>query len=182
MSDAYIGEIRMFAGSYAPVNWRFCDGSSIAIQSNQALFSLIGTTYGGDGVNTFGLPDLRGRLPVGMGQGTGLTARAVGQSGGATTVTLTAAQTPAHIHPVMASKNAATATAPGSSVILATPAVSSTTMYTNVDASDPKDKPLDFDPAAIGVACSGQAHDNVMPSYGMNFIICVMGDYPSRPN
>lgn len=181
MSDAYVGEIRMFAGNYAPVNWQLCNGSLLKVNDFQMLYSLISTTYGGDGVNTFALPDLRGRTAVGSGQGTGLTSRTMGQFGGASSVTLTTAQTPAHTHPVMASTAAATSTTPGNTVILATPAVSGTTMYSTVDASDPKDKPLDFDPAAVGNACGSMAHNNVMPSYGMNFIICVNGIYPSRP-
>jgi microcystin-dependent protein len=181
MSDAFVGEIRMFAGTYAPVNWHFCNGTLLNVADNQALYSLLATTYGGDGVKTFGLPDLRGRLPVGMGNGTGLTPRPLGQTGGSTTAALSLNMVPLHNHQVMASTNTATAITPGTAVILATPAVSTTSMYTKVDPSDPKDKPLDFDTAAIGNSGGGQAHNNVMPSYGMNFIICVTGLYPNRP-
>ncbi len=181
MSDAYVGEIRMFGGNYAPVNWQLCNGNLLKINDFQTLYSLISTTYGGDGVSTFGLPDLRGRLPVGMGNGTGLTPRPLGQTGGSTTAALSLDMVPLHNHQVMASTAAATSTTPGNTVILATPAVSTTSMYTKVDPSDPKDKPLDFDTAAIGNSGGGQAHNNVMPSYGMNFIICVTGIYPSRP-
>src|SRR6185437_6177161 len=82
MSDWYLGEVRLFAGSYAPDGWHLCDGSTLPVNGNEALFSLIGTTYGGNGATTFGLPDLRGRLPVGQGQGPGLTARTIGQTQG----------------------------------------------------------------------------------------------------
>ena len=82
MSDYFVGEIRLFAGAYAPANWHLCDGSLLSINTYQALYSLIGTTYGGVGVSTFGLPDLRGRIPIGQGQGTGLTNRVLGQNGG----------------------------------------------------------------------------------------------------
>ena len=181
MSDAYLGEIRMFAGNYAPVNWQLCNGNLLKVADFQTLYSLIGTTYGGDGVNTFGLPDLRGRTPVGTGQGTGLTNRPMGQYGGESTVALSITQVPSHTHPVMASTATATATTPGNTVILASPAASTTTMYVKVDATDTKQKAFSFDPLAIGSFGGGQAHNNVMPSYGMNFIICVNGIYPNRP-
>src|SRR6476620_11735329 len=99
MSNPYIGEIRMFGGNFAPVGWAFCDGSLISISENDALFNLIGTTYGGDGQSTFGLPDLRGRLPVHQGQGTGITqSYVIGELAGVETVTLTTQQIPSHNH------------------------------------------------------------------------------------
>ena len=111
MSDPYIGEIRIFAGSFAPRDWHFCDGSAMSIADNDALFSLIGTTYGGDGEQTFNLPDLRGRLPIHHGAGTGLTPRTIGDVAGSERVTVLANQLPAHAHPI-ASGSAPTLAAP----------------------------------------------------------------------
>jgi microcystin-dependent protein len=109
VSQPYVGEIRMFAGSFAPINWAICDGSLLPISENETLFVLIGTTYGGDGESTFALPDLRGRAPVHMGTGSGLTPRFLGEAAGVETVTLTAAQIPAHTHTLNASKGAGAA-------------------------------------------------------------------------
>lgn len=182
MSDAFLGEIRMFAGTFAPDNWKFCDGSVLKITDYEALYSLIGTVYGGDSVTTFALPDLRGRAAVGLGAGPGLTNRTAGQTGGSTTAALDTSMVPSHTHQVMASTNAATTPAPGSTVILATPPTATTTMYVKVDSSDTKQVPFTFDPLAVANFVGGQAHANVMPSYGMNFIICVInGLYPARP-
>ncbi len=99
MSDPFVGEIRMFAGNFAPRNFAFCDGQLVAISQNNALFSLFGTIYGGDGRTTFGLPDLRGRVPLHMGTGPGLSPRPIGQKGGSETVALSAANLPAHGQP-----------------------------------------------------------------------------------
>ena len=107
MAQPYIGEIRMFGGNFAPLGWAFCDGQLLAIAQNDALFSLIGTTYGGDGQSTFALPDLRGRIPIHQGQGPLLTPRQIGETGGSETVTLTPAQLPTHTHR-LASGSAAT--------------------------------------------------------------------------
>lgn len=181
MSDAFLGEIRMFAGTFAPQDWKFCDGSVLKAADYNVLFSLIGAVYGGDGITTFALPDLRGRTAVGLGAGPGLTNRNIGQTGGETAVALNTSMVPSHTHPVMASTNSATTATPGNTVILATPPTSTTTMYTKVDASDPKEKTFTFDPLAVANFTGGQAHANVMSSYGMNFIICVNGLYPTRP-
>ena len=115
MSEPFVGEIRMFGFGFAPQGWAPCNGQLLPINQNQALFSLLGTTYGGDGEATFALPDLRSRVPVGQGQGPGLSAYAEGQAGGAETVTLTATQMPGHTHPVRASSSAAGSTSPGPS-------------------------------------------------------------------
>src|SRR5260370_23900887 len=102
MSQPYVGEIRMFGGNFAPAGWAFCDGALLAISTTPTLFNLIGTTYGGDGQNTFALPDMRGRLPLHMGQGSGLSTYTLGESGGVEQVTLTGTQIPAHNHPFLA--------------------------------------------------------------------------------
>ena len=114
MSSPFIGEIRIFAGNFAPSGWAFCEGSLIPISENDALFNLIGTTYGGDGQSTFALPDLRGRLPVHVGPGF-----AIGQAGGVETVTLTTSQIPVHTHPFLASANGASTASPGGSLAAA---------------------------------------------------------------
>ena len=103
MAQPFIGEIRIFAGNFAPVNWAFCDGAIMAIAQNDALFNLIGTTYGGDGQNTFALPDLQGRLPIHQGTGPGLSPRTIGEKGSSETVTLTLNQIPDHTHPLRCS-------------------------------------------------------------------------------
>lgn len=111
MAQPYVGEIRMFAGNFAPAGWMFCEGQLLPISENETLFNLIGTTYGGDGQSTFGLPDLRGRIPIHMGNGFTLA-----QTGGVETVTLTVPQIPAHTHTLMASADLATGTAPAGQV------------------------------------------------------------------
>src|SRR5271168_3901874 len=125
----FIGEIRIFAGNFAPVGWAICDGSLMNISDNDTLFQLIGTTYGGDGQNTFGLPDLRGRAALGMGQGSGLQPYNIGQLGGVESVTLTANQFAGHTHALKAAGTATTPT-PGSGVVLGTPAAATPTYAT----------------------------------------------------
>src|SRR5229473_6942374 len=112
MAQPYVGEIRMFAGNFAPAGWMFCEGQLLPISENETLFNLIGTTYGGDGQSTFGLPDLRGRLPIHMGNGFILA-----ETGGAETITLTVPQIPAHSHPLLASSSPGTNAAPANAVL-----------------------------------------------------------------
>jgi len=178
--ENYVGEIRIFAGNYAPDGWHLCDGTLLPIQGNEALFSLLGTTYGGNGANNFGLPDLRGRLPVGQGTGTGLTARLMGQSFGAETALVPSKTAqdprdgwPPHSHALMASSNAATSGTPGENVLAAT--------TTAVPLYDIQSKPMAFDARAVVSTGGGcQPHPNVMPSSCINFIIATTGIFPSR--
>lgn len=170
MSDAFIGEIRMFAGNYAPEGWLPCDGRQLGISGNEVLFSLLGTTYGGDGQTKFNLPDLRGRLAIGMGQGTGLSARPLGQQTGTETVTLTVAQTPAHSHNFKAGGSASAPNPQG----LVPGSVNDFNLYGTtpnawlaVDSVTPS-------------GGNAQAHNNVMPSLAISFIICTQGIYPSQ--
>ena len=174
MSEAYTGEIRLFGGSYAPQGWLACNGQLVNLNEYQVLYSLIGTTYGGDGQQTFGLPDLRGRLPVGQGQGQGLTNRTAGQFGGTPTVTLLTSNLPAHTHTLQASTVTATTATPGPGVVLA--AVPDGTMYT------PPSTPVSSY-GALSVSTSGDSspHNNVMPTLAMSYIICANGIYPNRP-
>jgi microcystin-dependent protein len=179
--EPYLGEIRIFAGTQAPQNWMFCNGQILNVNDYQPLYSLIGNIYGGTAPATFALPDLRGRTPVGQGTGTGLTARTLGQTGGATTVTLTAAQMPQHAHQVMTSTVNGANDTPGNTVVLAGGGAS-TTLYTKKDPNDTKQTPFAFDPNATSMCGGNLPHDNVMLSRGINYIICVQnGLYPQRP-
>ena len=169
MADAFIAEIKIFAGNFAPRGWAFCNGQLLPIAQNTALFSLVGTIYGGDGRTTFGLPDLRGRTPMHPGNGPGLTGRRLGQRGGVRDVTLTTAQMPAHRHAVQATTNDATETNPQGQLLAApaeptyAPPVDLTEMAAELDA--------------VG---GGQAHTNMQPYIQMNYIIALTGTYPSR--
>lgn len=183
--DPFVGEIRLFAGNFTPANWHICDGSLLSINSYQLLFAMIGTTYGGDGSSTFGIPDLRGRLPIGQGLGTGLTSRTIGQSGGASTVQLTTAQTPAHNHVINVSTK--TATTPtidanvgfAAMVPVASPATNGRYVAPTVT---PAPAPVNLDPATISFAPGGGVpHNNLMPYMALNYIISLNGLYPSRP-
>jgi microcystin-dependent protein len=165
MADSYTGEIRMFGGTFAPMDWAFCDGQALPIAQYAVLFSLIGTTYGGDGVNSFNLPDLRGRLP--MHQGSGYT---IGQAGGQETVVLQANQVPVHTHVVRAKSGNGDKDTPSGNVWAATP----DGRYSTATPS------LAMKSSAVGNAGGGQAHDNIMPYLAVNFIICLNGYYPTR--
>lgn len=169
MSEPFIAEIRIFAGNFAPRSWAFCDGQLLPVSQNTALFSLIGTTYGGDGRSTTALPDMQGRAPMHPGRGPGLTARRLGERGGTQTETLSEAQMPNHSHTLMATGE------DGNSVNPANQSLSAgTDMYhgaTNLT-----------DMAARSLPNTGgsQAHNNVQPMLAMNFIIALQGLYPSR--
>jgi len=174
MASPYLGEIRLFAGLFEPSDWAFCDGRLLQINQYQALFSLLGTQYGGDGTTTFGIPDLRGRLPIGMGTATsGTSAYALGQIGGATTVTLTADQIPAHNHPLVAYTSPATAPTPVGNV-LADPD-DQFNFYTNYSTAN---STRVMASNAITPTGGGQSHTNMMPSLPLNYMICLMGIYP----
>jgi microcystin-dependent protein len=170
MADPYVGEVRLFAGNFAPLGWALCQGQQLAISQNEVLFQLIGTTYGGDGENTFALPDLRSRVPLHQGNGPGLSNRVIGQQGGSEQVTLTTGQMPAHTHAQRASKAAAQAAAGSSGSVLAAAAV-------NLYGNGPPTTPM----AAGGIASSGggQPHENMAPFQAMNYIISLYGVFPS---
>lgn len=174
MSAPFLGEIRMFGGNFAPRGWAFCDGQLISIAQNTALFSLLGTTYGGNGQTTFALPDLRGRVPLHPGQGPGLAPRTLGESSGTETVTLLATQMPAHTHGLNAFNGPGTAGSPTGAVIAAP--VSGATLDKAFSASSN----TAMSPASIGTAGGSQPHDNMPPYRCVNFIIALEGIYPSR--
>lgn len=174
MSEPFLAEIRIFAGNFAPRGWAFCNGQLMPIAQNTALFSLIGTTYGGDGRTTTALPNLKGRAPMHPGRGPGLTARRLGQRGGVETVTLSEAQMPQHTHTARAADELpddndpqghyiARAGGRGSSLY----AASTSTLGSMADAS-------------LANAGGSLAHNNVQPFLTLNFIIALVGLYPSR--
>lgn len=169
--DPYIGEIRMFAGRFAPQGWAFCDGSLLPInQANEILFSLIGTTYGGDGFSNFALPDLRGRIPVGQGAGPGLTPREMGEQNGSETVMVTTSQLPAHSHPIKINSSSGNQGSPANAYWAANVA-----QYTQ-----PADENAQMNPSAVSASGGGLAHDNMMPFLCISFIIALEGLYPTQ--
>ena len=167
MAQPYVGELRLFAGNFAPAGWMFCDGQLLPIAENETLFNLIGTTYGGDGQNTFALPDLRGRVPVHQGNGFTLA-----QTGGTETVTLTTAQLPPHSHALRASSAVGTNSAPGNALLAATGAV-------NSYGSGTPDQPMTAD-ALSPLAGGSQPHDNMAPYLTVSYIISLFGVFPSQ--
>jgi microcystin-dependent protein len=172
MADPFLGEVRMFAGNFAPVGWEFCNGQLLAIAENDALFSLLGTTYGGDGQNTFGLPDLRGRTPIHQGSGGGLTPRVPGEMTGTETVTLTSSQLPSHFHPVHATSGAGTTAVPtGASWAAAS------TGENQYSQATPNASMAAISTVAVG---GGQPHDNMAPFQALSFIIALQGIYPTQ--
>jgi len=176
MSEPFIGEIKMFAGTYAPLGWALCDGQLLSVSGNDALYSLLGTTYGGDGQTTFGLPDLRGRVPVHMGQGLGLSSRVIGAQGGTESVTLTVQQIPSHSHQARCI-SAAGAEASPQNHVWAQAAVAGTNLYSNLP---PSLTMKSTSPAAVGNTGGSQAHDNLIPFQVLNYIIALTGIYPQR--
>lgn len=174
MADCFIGEIRMFGGDYAPEGWAICDGRSLSINSYDALYSLIGITYGGD-ANTFKLPDLRGRVPLGQGTGAGITAKTLGQTGGSETVVLTNAQLPQHTHDIVISNAAGTAASPQNALW----AGSSANLYSTSTATPNGQMNAEAITATGGNPTQG--HNNMMPYLSVNFIISLTdGYYPQQ--
>ena len=173
MSEPFIAEIRIFAGNFAPRGWAFCNGQLLPISQNTALFSLIGTTYGGDGRSTTALPNLEGRAPMHPGRGPGLTARRLGQRGGAETVTLSEAQMPNHTHTLSADQDAGEQNSPVNGYTARTAA--NQRIYT--DAGNLSNMAATAIPNNAG---GSQPHNNMQPFLTMNFIIALVGLYPSR--
>ena len=169
MSDPFLGEIRMFAGSFAPRFWHFCDGSLVAINDNEALYSLLGTVYGGDGRTTFGLPDLRGRVPVNQGSGPGLSSYYPGEKLGTEQVQLSIPNLPGHSHQLQASETDAASTSPEGNVT----AKYAMHMTQTPDAT--------MESGSIEETGGSAPHYNMQPYTVINFIICANGTYPSRP-
>src|SRR5688500_6825008 len=165
MAQPYVGEVRMFAGNFAPAGWMFCDGRLLPISENETLFQLIGTTYGGDGQSTFGMPDLRGRLPMHQGNGFILA-----ETGGAEEITLTTSQIPAHTHPLLCNSGGASEASPANAVYAEQLAVSAYQSFAPIAPTAQQ---------AIGPVGGSQPHTNFQPYLCVNFIISLFGIFPS---
>ena len=164
MAQPYVGEIRMFAGNFAPAGWMFCEGQLMPISEYETLFNLIGTTYGGDGQSTFALPGLRGRIPIHMGNGFILA-----ETGGAESITLTSSQIPSHSHAMLASTDVPSQANPQSNVT----GQAATKLYRSGNPS------VLLNPGAIGPVGGSQPHDNFQPYLCVDFIISLFGIFPS---
>lgn len=174
MSEPFIAEIKIFAGNFAPRGWAFCDGQLLQIAQNTALFSLIGTTYGGDGRTTTALPNLQGRAPMHPGRGPGLTPRRLGERGGAETATLANTQMPNHSHQLQASALPASVNAPSTDRTLAR-SVGGFAYQT-----DSTSNLVNLAPQSLPNSGASQPHNNLQPFLTMNFIIALQGVFPSR--
>jgi microcystin-dependent protein len=175
--DPYIGEIRLFAGNFAPRDWALCSGQLMAISQNTALFSILGVQYGGDGKVTFGLPNLNGSVPVGAGAGPGLTPRTVGETGGSAGVTLLTTEMPAHNHIASGVAGNGTTQSPANAAwaqynTSSRPAVHAPLFGATADAV--------MAPTALAPTGGSQAHNNMQPYLSLNFIICLVGVFPPR--
>jgi microcystin-dependent protein len=172
MSQPYVGEIRMFGGSFAPAGWVFCAGQLMPISENEVLFQLLGTTYGGDGEETFGIPDLQGRVPLHMGQGPGLSQNyQIGEKAGTESVTITQATTPTHNHSLVASTDPANTPNPGNNVLSAP--VTATPFF----QAAPN---IPMNAGILAPQGGSQPHDNMMPFLCVSFIISLFGIFPSQ--
>jgi microcystin-dependent protein len=179
MSNSYVGEIRMFGGSFAPAGWMTCDGQLLAISEYDTLFNLIGTTYGGDGQNTFALPNLAARLPLHQGSN-GTSTYTLAENGGATSVTLSVNQIPIHTHPVVADANNATTGNPTNAYFAASPPNNLYTAANGPNSVNP-DPPTwrSFNAGMLPVQGGSQPHDNMQPFVAITFIISLFGIFPS---
>jgi microcystin-dependent protein len=179
MPTPFIGQIIMFGGNYAPRGWALCDGSLLPIAGNEALFNLIGTTYGGDGQETFGLPDLRSRIPIGDGQGRGLSSYAIGETVGVETVGLNPRQLPPHSHPVYAADRPGSADAPAGNALLSALGGQAESEYQLCAYAPPGDQ-TQLSAATVGGAGGGQPHSNVQPWAVVTYCIALVGQAPPR--
>jgi microcystin-dependent protein len=178
MASPYVGEIRMFGGNFPPNGWMTCDGQLLAISEFDTLFNLIGTTYGGDGQNTFALPNLAARLPIHIGSN-GTTNYTLAQNGGVSSVNLTLNQIPVHTHPVIADNNGATTGNPSNAYYAnSSPAM----LFTVPNGSQNPDPPRfrNFNPGVLAVQGGSQPHDNLQPFQAITFIISLFGIFPSQ--
>lgn len=174
MSDSYIGEIRMFGFQRIPTGWAACDGSLLPIAEYETLFTLIGTTYGGNGVSTFALPDLRGRVPVHQGQGTGLSRYVMGELSGTEEVTLFSTQMPTHTHPFNVTSAAASNKNPSNQLL---GALTGDTTYIS---STQGGTPAQFAPLMVQMAGGSQPHSNMMPTLTVSYCISLYGVFPTQ--
>ena len=175
MADPFTGEIRIFSGSYAPRDWAVCDGTLMSIQQNPTLYSIIGVQFGGDGKNTFGLPNLNGMAPLHQGTGTGLTPRSVGQGGGSKTVTLTTATMPNHTHAALALAASGNINHPDGA-LWAENVIAGRTPLPQLQYATVANATMN--PAALAATGGSTAHNNMQPYLPLCFIICLSGEYP----
>ncbi len=173
MSEPYIGEVRTFGFTFAPKNWAFCNGQLLAISQNTALFSIIGTYYGGNGTSNFALPNLQGKAPLGMGTGAGLSNYVIGQTGGEQTHTLTASEIPPHNHTMAASSQPGEDTSPTGEALASS---SGPKLYQNVTNTNL----VTLNAATLNTVGSSGSHNNMMPYLTINFCICTAGVFPAR--
>ncbi|HEY3102711.1 MAG TPA: tail fiber protein [Pyrinomonadaceae bacterium] len=174
MGEPFVGEIRMFAGNFAPNGWMFCEGQLLPISENETLFQLIGTTYGGDGESTFALPDLRGRVPIHQGTGSGLSSYILGENGGVEEVTLTVNQIPIHTHPALCVTSGGSASSDPTNGLWQN---SDSLQYSNL----PADAFMGANPIMTSVTGGSQPHENEIPYLCVNYIISLFGVFP-QPN
>lgn len=167
----------MFGGSFAPSGWAFCDGTLLPISESEVLFQLIGTTFGGDGQQTFALPDLRGRVPIHQGAGSGLSTRVIGETGGQESVTLTAQQIPGHSHVIQASGSAGTANTPAGNVV-ANGSSTSINVYRN--PADTATSQVALHGTTVASVGGNQPHENVQPTVAVSYIISLFGIFPQQ--
>lgn len=171
MADPFLAEVRLFPFNFAPIGWAQCNGQLLPISQNTALFSLLGTTYGGDGKSTFALPNLQGRFTIGQGQGPGLSLRDLGETGGSDTVTLLASQMPVHGHPLM-STSSPTSADPTNATLA--PTANGSNAYRAPGTTTP------MAASAVSPAGGSKPHDNLQPYLTLNFCIAMQGVFPAR--
>jgi microcystin-dependent protein len=172
MTQPYIGEIRMFGGNFAPYGWAFCNGALQSISQNDTLYNLIGTTYGGDGQQTFALPDLQGHIPIHQGQGNGLSTYVLGQKAGSETVTLTSSQLPSHPHTAMGSATGTQQTNPANATWGNNQLPNTFGPGTSANGT--------MNMGSTSMTGNSQPHDNLIPFLVVSFIIALTGIYPSQ--
>lgn len=176
MAQPYLGEIKLFAGNFQIRGWAYCNGQLLSIANNDALYTLLGTTYGGDGVNTFALPNLQSRIALHQGTGGGLNTRVLGEASGVENVTVSPNQLPSHTHQVIATTVEGTTSSPANA-LPATPALPSAFLYLNGAATG-----TDAPPNAGSISSTGgnQPHNNIMPVLALNYLIALEGVYPTQ--
>jgi microcystin-dependent protein len=180
MSSPYVGQILMFGGNFPPSGWMFCNGQLLPISENDVLFQLIGTTYGGDGQETFGLPNMQSRVPIHQGQGAGLSSYVIGQAGGTESVTLTTNQIPVHSHVPVASANPGTSSVAANNTILSTENSTAQGGGNAFTYLPPGGAQAQMANSSIGLTGSSQPHQNIQPVLAISYCISLFGVFPTQ--
>jgi microcystin-dependent protein len=178
--DEFIGIIKIFGGNFAPVGWALCQGQLLPISQYTAVFSILGTTYGGNGTTNFGLPNLCGLTPIGWGQGPGLPMINLGQIGGEQNHTLLSTEMPAHTHQASVNSMDGTQSIPTAGASIATPGTGTGRGFVGTQGFNTATPNVTLNPASVGLAGGSQPHNNMQPYMGVNYIICLQGIFPSR--